>query len=125
VEPALAKAGGCRGCEGAVVQAPAPERPVTGGIATEAVLAQVLVSKYSDHLPLYRQAQIFARHGIDLDRSTPAFAGAGLYGAFRVKRFFDAGSGSNYNRWTRSRSKPAGFRSRRLLNQYQDISSSE
>jgi transposase len=63
---------GCRGCEGAVVQAPAPERPVTGGIATEAVLAQVLVAKYSDHLPLYRQAQIFARHGIDLDRSTLA-----------------------------------------------------
>ena len=61
---------GCRGCESAVVQAPAPERPLTGGIATEAVLAQVLVAKYSDHLPLYRQAQIFARHGIDLDRST-------------------------------------------------------
>src|SRR5215472_7347156 len=56
---------GCRGCEGAVVQAPAPERPLTGGIATEAVLAQVLVAKYSEHLPLYRQAQIFARHGID------------------------------------------------------------
>src|SRR5215469_3540937 len=51
---------GCRGCEGAVVQAPAPERPLTGGIATEAVLAQVLVAKYSEHLPLYRQAQIFA-----------------------------------------------------------------
>lgn len=63
---------GCRGCESAVVQAPAPERPVTGGMATEAVLAQVLVAKYSDHLPLYRQAQIFARHGIDLDRSTLA-----------------------------------------------------
>ncbi len=63
---------GCRSCEGAVVQAPAPERPLTGGIATEAVLAQVLVAKYSDHLPLYRQAQIFARHGIDLDRSTLA-----------------------------------------------------
>ena len=63
---------GCRGCEGAVVQAPAPERPLTGGMATEAVLAQVLVSKYSDHLPLYRQAQIFDRHGIDLDRSTLA-----------------------------------------------------
>jgi transposase len=63
---------GCRGCEGAVVQAPAPERPLTGGMATEAVLAQVLVAKYSDHLPLYRQAQIFARHGIDLDRSTLA-----------------------------------------------------
>jgi transposase len=63
---------GCRSCESAVVQAPAPERPLTGGMATEAVLAQVLVAKYSDHLPLYRQAQIFARHGIDLDRSTLA-----------------------------------------------------
>jgi transposase len=63
---------GCRGCEGAVVQAPAPERPLTGGMATEALLAQVLVAKYSDHLPLYRQAQICARHGIDLDRSTLA-----------------------------------------------------
>ena len=63
---------GCRGCESAVVQAPAPERPLTGGMATEAVLAQVLVAKYSDHLPLYRQAQIFARNGIDLDRSTLA-----------------------------------------------------
>jgi transposase len=63
---------GCRSCESAVVQAPAPERPLTGGIATEAVLAQVLVAKYSEHLPLYRQAQIFARNGIDLDRSTLA-----------------------------------------------------
>jgi len=63
---------GCRGCEGAIVQAPAPERPLTGGMATEALLAQVLVAKYSDRLPLYRQAQIFARHGIDLDRSTLA-----------------------------------------------------
>jgi transposase len=63
---------GCRGCEGAVVQAPAPERPLTGGIVTEAVLAQVLVAKYSEHLPLYRQAQVFARHGIDLGRSTLA-----------------------------------------------------
>jgi transposase len=63
---------GCRGCESAVVQAPAPERPLTGGMASEALLAQVLVAKYSDHLPLYRQAQIFARHGIDLDRSTLA-----------------------------------------------------
>jgi transposase len=63
---------GCHGCEHAVVQAPAPERPLTGGMATEALLAQVLVAKYSDHLPLYRQAQIFARHGIDLDRSTLA-----------------------------------------------------
>ena len=63
---------GCRACESAVVQAPAPERPITGGMATEALLAQVLVSKYADFLPLYRQAQIFARQGIELDRSTLA-----------------------------------------------------
>jgi transposase len=60
----------CRACEEAVVQAPAPERPITGGMAAEALLAQVLVAKYCDHLPLYRQAAIFARYGIDLDRST-------------------------------------------------------
>src|SRR4029453_11315355 len=63
---------GCRACEEAVVQAPAPERPITGGMATEALLAQVLVAKYADFLPLYRQAGIFARHGIELDRSTLA-----------------------------------------------------
>src|SRR5215218_2886794 len=61
---------GCRACEGAVVQAPAPERPITAGMATEALLAHVLVAKFCDHLPLYRQAQIFARQGIELDRST-------------------------------------------------------
>lgn len=61
---------GCRSCEEAVVQAPAPERPIDGGMATEALLAHVLVNKYSDHLPLYRQAQIFARQGVTLDRST-------------------------------------------------------
>jgi transposase len=61
---------GCRACAEAVVQAPAPERPITGGMATEALLAHVLVAKYADHLPLYRQAQIFARQGIALDRST-------------------------------------------------------
>jgi transposase len=61
---------GCRACEGAVVQAPAPERPIDGGLATEALLAHVLVNKYADHLPLYRQSQIFARQGINLDRST-------------------------------------------------------
>src|SRR4051794_35032952 len=61
---------GCRTCEEAVVQAPAPERPITGGMATEALLAHVLVAKYADFLPLYRQAAIFARQGIELDRST-------------------------------------------------------
>ncbi|HEX6013553.1 MAG TPA: IS66 family transposase [Geminicoccaceae bacterium] len=61
---------GCRACEEAVVQAPAPERPITGGMASEALLAYVLVAKYADFLPLYRQAGIFARQGIELDRST-------------------------------------------------------
>ena len=70
---------GCRACEEAVVQAPAPERPITGGMATEALLAHVLVAKYADFLPLYRQAQIFARQGIELDRSTLVrLGGAGL-----------------------------------------------
>ncbi len=61
---------GCRSCESAVVQAPAPARIVEGGIPTEALIAQVLVAKYADHLPLYRQAQIYARQGVQLDRST-------------------------------------------------------
>src|SRR5215208_3094820 len=60
----------CRACEEAVLQAPAPERPITGGMATEALLAHVLVAKYADFLPLYRQAGIFARQGVALDRST-------------------------------------------------------
>jgi transposase len=62
----------CRACEEAVVQAPAPARLIEGGLPTDALVAQVLVSKYADHLPLYRQAQIYARQGISLDRSTLA-----------------------------------------------------
>jgi transposase len=62
----------CRTCEDVVVQAPAPARLIEGGLPTEAAVAQVLVSKYADHLPLYRQAQIYARQGINLDRSTLA-----------------------------------------------------
>jgi transposase len=61
----------CRACEEVVVQA-APARLIEGGLPTEATVAQVLVSKYADHLPLYRQAQIYARQGITLDRSTLA-----------------------------------------------------
>jgi transposase len=62
---------GCRAC-GTIHQAPAPERPIAKGLATPALLAHVLVSKYCDHLPLYRQSQIFARQGVELDRSTLA-----------------------------------------------------
>jgi transposase len=63
---------GCRACESAVVQAPAPARLIEGGLPTEALVAHVLVGKYADHLPLYRQSQIYARQGIELDRSTLA-----------------------------------------------------
>lgn len=62
----------CRACEDGVMQAPAPARLIEGGLPTDATVAQVLVSKYADHLPLYRQAQIYARQGIELDRSTLA-----------------------------------------------------
>jgi transposase len=61
---------GCRACEGAVVVAPAPERPIDGGMATEAMIAHVLVSKFGDSLPLYRQSKMLERQGITLDRST-------------------------------------------------------
>jgi transposase len=62
----------CRRCEERIVQAPAPAHIIAGGMPTEATLAHVLVSKFADHLPLYRQAQIYSRQGIDLDRSTLA-----------------------------------------------------
>lgn len=62
---------GCRSC-GTIHQAPAPERPIAKGLATPALLSQVLISKYCDHLPLYRQSQIFARQGVTLNRSTLA-----------------------------------------------------
>jgi transposase len=62
---------GCRGC-GSIHQAPAPERPIAKGLASPGLLAHVLVSKYCDHLPFYRQSQIFARQGVELDRSTLA-----------------------------------------------------
>lgn len=61
----------CRRC-GTLHQHPAPERVIAGGLATPALLAQVLTAKYCDHTPLYRQSRIFARHGIDLARSTLA-----------------------------------------------------
>ena len=62
----------CRQCEEGVTQALAPAHLIEGGLPTEGLLAHVLVSKFADHLPLYRQAQIYARCGIDLHRSTLA-----------------------------------------------------
>jgi transposase len=63
----------CRACAGTVVQAPAPARLIEGGIPTEALVAHVLVARYADHLPLYRQAQMMARQGVILERSTLSF----------------------------------------------------
>ena len=59
-------------CCSHIVQAQAPNRPIDRGMAGPGLLAHVLVSKYADHLPLYRQAEIYEREGIDLDRSTLA-----------------------------------------------------
>jgi transposase len=60
----------CRRCSGTVVQVHAPEHVVPGGLPTEALIAQVIVSKFGDHLPFYRQAEIYARQGVRLDRAT-------------------------------------------------------
>jgi len=62
----------CRTCAEGVSQAPAPAHLIEGGLPTEGAIAHVLVGKFSDHLPLYRQSQILARSGIDLHRSTLA-----------------------------------------------------
>jgi transposase len=62
----------CRACTGMVLQAPAPARLVEGGVPTEATVAHVLVSRYADHLPLYRQSQILARQGIEIGREVLA-----------------------------------------------------
>ncbi len=59
-------------CCSRIVQEPAPHRPIDRGLAGPGLLAHVLVSKYADHMPLYRQSEIYARSGIDLDRSTLA-----------------------------------------------------
>ena len=64
VRPKLA----CASCD-TIVQAPAPARPIERGMAGPGLLAHVLVSKYADHVPLYRQAEIYAREGVDLDRT--------------------------------------------------------
>lgn len=67
VRPKLA----CAGCQ-KIVQEPAPSRPIARGIAGPGLLAHILVAKYCDHLPLYRQSQIYAREGVMLERSTLA-----------------------------------------------------
>jgi transposase len=65
VRPKLA----CVRCEG-IFQALAPSRPIARGLPGPALLAHVMVAKYCDHTPLYRQSRIYARDGVDIDRST-------------------------------------------------------
>jgi transposase len=61
----------CTKCD-CIVQAEAPSRPIARGLAGPGLLAHVLVSKYCDHLPLYRQSEIYARQDVELERSTLA-----------------------------------------------------
>jgi transposase len=61
----------CASCN-QFMQEPAPHRPIERGLAGPALLAHVIVSKYSDHLPLYRQSEIYGREGVELERSTLA-----------------------------------------------------
>ena len=78
----------CRSCTDGVAQAKAPARLIEGGMPTEDLVAHIVVSKYADHLPLYRQAQIYSRQGIDLDRSTLGdWVGRA---AFELRPVFDA-----------------------------------
>jgi transposase len=84
----------CRQCEktgaddtAGIIQAPAPARLVEGGLPTEAFVADVVVSKYAWHLPLYRQSQMLAAEGIDIDRSTLAhWVG---FAAFELRPLYD------------------------------------
>ena len=62
----------CRTCTDGVTQAPAPAHLIEGGLPTEGAIAHVLVNKYADHLPLYRQSRILGRSGIEIHRSTLA-----------------------------------------------------
>lgn len=61
----------CRACQ-SITQQPAPARPIAKGLAGPGLLAHVLVAKYQDHLPLYRQSEMYGRHQVDLPRSTLA-----------------------------------------------------
>jgi transposase len=93
----------CRACPGTVVQEPAPPRLIEGGIPTEALVAQVVVSRFADHQPLYRQAQMMAREGVIIERSTLSFwiGGAG-------QRFQRRSRWKGQRRVCRGRGRPGG-----------------
>ena len=78
----------CRSCTDGVAQARAPAHLIEGGLPTEDLVAHVVVGKYTDHVPFYRQAQIYSRQGIDLDRFTLGdWVGRA---AFELRPVFDA-----------------------------------
>ncbi len=107
----------CRGCEDTLVVAPAPDRPVDGGMPTEALIAHVVVSKFADSLPLYRQAQMLERQGIKLDRSTLAnWVGRACWWLTPLVRP-DARHGAGVAEGVCRRHHPAGARSRPRANQ--------
>ena len=84
----------CRTCADTVAQAPAPAHLIEGAMPTEALIAHVLTAKYGDHCPLYRQAQIYQRSGVELDRSTLADwvgGAAALFAARPEPALFAAG----------------------------------
>jgi hypothetical protein len=85
----------CRACD-TVVAAAAPDHAITRGRAGAGLLAHIVVSKYDDHLPLYRQAEIFAREGVELETSTLS----GWVGAT------SAALARQYRCWRRARAKP-------------------
>ena len=60
----------CRYCKDRVTSPPPPVRPITRGIAGPGLVAQIIVAKFGDHLPLYRQEDFFTRHGLHIPRST-------------------------------------------------------
>jgi transposase len=60
----------CRYCKNGVASPPPPERPIARGIAGPGLIAQIVVAKFGDHLPLYRQEDVFTRHGLHIARST-------------------------------------------------------
>jgi len=68
----------CASCQ-VLVQAPAPSRPIARSFAGPGFIAHVLTSKFADHIPLYRQSKIYAREGLDIERSTLADIAGGAY----------------------------------------------
>jgi transposase len=112
----------CVRCD-CIVQAPAPSRPIERGIAGPGLLARVLVAKFADHQPLYRQSVTYARQGVELDRSTMArWVGAcgalvvPLVGRVSIRNLTCPGSGACCRRMPMRTLTPSSLmvRSRRL-----------